>query len=308
MAVLPPPGTINVSSHLVTTWPSALAEDGWRSVDGWGREKLCPRAKISNDSSPRFCKDMQSTCKHTCMHITGTHIHSFYSPLSFLPSAKDVPFISKNYFYRWCRHCSLPAKCGDNGKCRAYKTRHKSCKNMSFEYVLDTISFHRGFCGVVSNQIFVLVTALCSVLVKNDRCEVFCKKQIRVADVDFLLSPWLVLLFWTLIIPSPAPTTTLLLFPPSQEISDYDLQELVMKSIGRLTLVRQTFPMPQNTTQRCVKHNHRINTSLCDPKNPKAQQLEVSWFGDQAGQWFSTNPIKILVLCSKQPQVSYWLR
>lgn len=52
-----------------------------------------------------------------------------------------------------------------------------------------------------------------------------------------------------------------------------------MKSIGRLTLVRQTFPMPQNTTQRCVKHNHRINTSLCDPKNPKAQQLEVSWFG-----------------------------
>lgn len=64
----------------------------------------------------------------------------------------------------------------------------------------------------------------------------------------------------------------------SQEISDYDLQELVMKSIGRLTLVRQTFPMPQNTTQRCVKHNHRINTSLCDPKNPRAQQLEVSWF------------------------------
>ncbi|XP_038560136.1 glutamate receptor ionotropic, delta-2 isoform X2 [Micropterus salmoides] len=62
----------------------------------------------------------------------------------------------------------------------------------------------------------------------------------------------------------------------NEEISDYDMQELVMKSIGRLTLVRQTFPMPQNTTQRCVKHNHRINTSLCDPKNPKAQQLEIS--------------------------------
>lgn len=72
----------------------------------------------------------------------------------------------------------------------------------------------------------------------------------------------------------PSPFSPLL---PSQEISDYDLQELVMKSIGRLTLVRQTFPMPQNTTQRCVKHNHRINTSLCDPKNPKSQQLEVSW-------------------------------
>ncbi|CAJ1068966.1 glutamate receptor ionotropic%2C delta-2 isoform X1 [Xyrichtys novacula] len=62
----------------------------------------------------------------------------------------------------------------------------------------------------------------------------------------------------------------------NEEISDYDLQELVMKSIGRLTLVRQTFPMPQNTTQRCVKHNHRINTSLCDPKNPRAQQLEIT--------------------------------
>ncbi|XP_056139529.1 glutamate receptor ionotropic, delta-2 [Lampris incognitus] len=62
----------------------------------------------------------------------------------------------------------------------------------------------------------------------------------------------------------------------NEEISDYELQELVMKSIGRLTLVRQTFPMPQNTTQRCVKHNHRINTSLCDPKNAKAQQLEIT--------------------------------
>ncbi|XP_061672573.1 glutamate receptor ionotropic, delta-2 isoform X2 [Syngnathoides biaculeatus] len=62
----------------------------------------------------------------------------------------------------------------------------------------------------------------------------------------------------------------------NEEISDYDLQELVMKSVGRLTLVRQTFPMPQNTTQRCVKHNHRINTSLCDHKNAKAQQLEIT--------------------------------
>lgn len=60
-----------------------------------------------------------------------------------------------------------------------------------------------------------------------------------------------------------------------QEISDMDVQELVMKSIGRLTLVRQTFPLPQNTSQRCVRSNHRINTSLCDPKDPKAQMLEV---------------------------------
>lgn len=88
----------------------------------------------------------------------------------------------------------------------------------------------------------------------------------------------LILIFSSHSLTHPLLTTIPLLSTPpptSQEISDYDLQELVMKSIGRLTLVRQTFPMPQNTTQRCVKHNHRINTSLCDPKNPKAQQLEV---------------------------------
>uniref|UniRef100_A0A6Q2WWK3 Glutamate receptor n=1 Tax=Esox lucius TaxID=8010 RepID=A0A6Q2WWK3_ESOLU len=62
----------------------------------------------------------------------------------------------------------------------------------------------------------------------------------------------------------------------NEEISDQDVQDLVIKSIGRLTLIRQTFPLPQNTSQRCVKHNHRINTSLCDPKDPKAQTLEIT--------------------------------
>ncbi|XP_016372414.1 glutamate receptor ionotropic, delta-2-like isoform X1 [Sinocyclocheilus rhinocerous] len=62
----------------------------------------------------------------------------------------------------------------------------------------------------------------------------------------------------------------------NEEISDMDVQELVRKSIGRLTLVRQTFPLPQNTSQRCVRNNHRINPSLCDPKDPKAQMLEIT--------------------------------
>ncbi|CAL8331179.1 unnamed protein product, partial [Arctogadus glacialis] len=62
----------------------------------------------------------------------------------------------------------------------------------------------------------------------------------------------------------------------NEEISDYDLQDLVMKSIGRLTVIRQTFPMPPNATQRCVKSNHRINGALCDPKNAKSQQLEIT--------------------------------
>ncbi|XP_016422647.1 glutamate receptor ionotropic, delta-2 isoform X2 [Sinocyclocheilus rhinocerous] len=62
----------------------------------------------------------------------------------------------------------------------------------------------------------------------------------------------------------------------NEEISDMDVQELVMKSVGRLTLVRQAFLLPQNTSQRCVRNNHRINTSLCDPKDPKAQKLEIT--------------------------------
>ncbi|TNN67596.1 Glutamate receptor ionotropic, delta-2 [Liparis tanakae] len=75
----------------------------------------------------------------------------------------------------------------------------------------------------------------------------------------------------------------------NEEISDYDLQELVMKSIGRLTVVRQTFPMPQNATQRCVKHNHRINTSLCDLKNARAQQLEFGVSGLTSFLEFNNN-------------------
>lgn len=74
VAVLPLPGMINVSSHLITTWPAALARDGWRSVNG-GRAGLCPRAKISNDSSPRFCKDMQRPCKHTYTERKHTRAH-----------------------------------------------------------------------------------------------------------------------------------------------------------------------------------------------------------------------------------------
>ncbi|XP_062854391.1 glutamate receptor ionotropic, delta-2 [Trichomycterus rosablanca] len=62
----------------------------------------------------------------------------------------------------------------------------------------------------------------------------------------------------------------------NEEISDMDVHELVMKSIGRLTIIRQSFPLSQNTSQRCVRHNHRINNSLCDPKDPKAQTLEIT--------------------------------
>lgn len=49
----------------------------------WGGG-LCPRAKISNDSSPRFCKDTQRLCKHTCTHTASAHVraHGALSPLN----------------------------------------------------------------------------------------------------------------------------------------------------------------------------------------------------------------------------------
>ncbi|CAB1321511.1 unnamed protein product, partial [Coregonus sp. 'balchen'] len=45
------------------------------------------------------------------------------------------------------------------------------------------------------------------------------------------------------------------------EISDQDVQDLVMKSIGRLTLIRQTFPLHQNTSQRCITNRYIYDTS-----------------------------------------------
>ncbi|KFW82402.1 Glutamate receptor ionotropic, delta-2, partial [Manacus vitellinus] len=61
----------------------------------------------------------------------------------------------------------------------------------------------------------------------------------------------------------------------NEEINDVDVQELVRRSIGRLTIIRQTFPVPQNISQRCFRGNHRISSSLCDPKDPFSQSMEV---------------------------------
>ncbi|XP_039607059.1 glutamate receptor ionotropic, delta-2 isoform X1 [Polypterus senegalus] len=62
----------------------------------------------------------------------------------------------------------------------------------------------------------------------------------------------------------------------NEEMTDLDVQELVRRSIGRLTLIRQIFPLPQNTSERCVRGNHRISTSLCDPKELYSQNMEIT--------------------------------
>lgn len=158
-------------------------------------------------------------------------------------------------------------RCDDNGK---------ACLLSA----LETLKINRVFYGEV---VFCMVTFF----VTNIRC--VSSATIKVMMVLLLLRVSLVYYSLSTLSFCSESGSFLHLPPPHlQEISDYDLQELVMKSIGRLTLVRQTFPMPQNTTQRCVKHNHRINTSLCDSKNPKAQQLEVSGSGDLSVRSVST--------------------
>ncbi|XP_077133366.1 glutamate receptor ionotropic, delta-2 isoform X2 [Ranitomeya variabilis] len=62
----------------------------------------------------------------------------------------------------------------------------------------------------------------------------------------------------------------------NEEINDLDVQDLVRRSIGRLTIIRQTFPVPHNMSQRCYPGNHRISTSLCDPKDPYSQSMEIT--------------------------------
>ncbi|CAI5784662.1 glutamate receptor ionotropic, delta-2 isoform X2, partial [Podarcis lilfordi] len=62
----------------------------------------------------------------------------------------------------------------------------------------------------------------------------------------------------------------------NEEINDADVQELVRKSIGRLTIIRQSFPVPHNISQRCFRGNHRISSSLCDPKDPFSQNMEIT--------------------------------
>lgn len=60
---------------------------GWMEIHGWGereRERLCPRAKISNDSSPRFYKDVQSTCEHMYAQNKHTNTHMRETVILFL--------------------------------------------------------------------------------------------------------------------------------------------------------------------------------------------------------------------------------
>lgn len=60
-----------------------------------------------------------------------------------------------------------------------------------------------------------------------------------------------------------------------QEVSDADIMELVHSSLGRMTIIRQVFPLLRDTNVRCMRNNHRISSLLCDPQEGYLQSLEV---------------------------------
>ncbi|CAK6984655.1 hypothetical protein L3Q82_000930, partial [Scomber scombrus] len=58
------------------------------------------------------------------------------------------------------------------------------------------------------------------------------------------------------------------------EISDTEILELTHSALGRMTVIRQIFPMWKDTSARCMRHNHRISSLLCDPQEGYLQNLE----------------------------------
>ncbi|XP_026117157.1 glutamate receptor ionotropic, delta-1-like [Carassius auratus] len=52
--------------------------------------------------------------------------------------------------------------------------------------------------------------------------------------------------------------------------------ELVHSALGRMTVIRQIFPLWRDTNIRCMRNNHRISSLLCDPQEGYLQSLEVS--------------------------------
>ncbi|MGH0149520.1 UNVERIFIED_CONTAM: hypothetical protein FKN15_015463, partial [Acipenser sinensis] len=59
-----------------------------------------------------------------------------------------------------------------------------------------------------------------------------------------------------------------------QEISDAEILELVHSALGRMTVIRQIFPMWKDSNIRCMRNNHRISSLLCDPQEGYLQSLQ----------------------------------
>ncbi|KAG5280253.1 hypothetical protein AALO_G00086870 [Alosa alosa] len=61
----------------------------------------------------------------------------------------------------------------------------------------------------------------------------------------------------------------------NEEISDAEIMELSHSSLGRMTVIRQVFPLWKDSNANCMWNNHRISSRLCDPQEGYVQSLEV---------------------------------
>uniref|UniRef100_A0A3B5L3A5 Glutamate receptor n=1 Tax=Xiphophorus couchianus TaxID=32473 RepID=A0A3B5L3A5_9TELE len=57
---------------------------------------------------------------------------------------------------------------------------------------------------------------------------------------------------------------------------DTEILELTHSALGRMTVIRQIFPLWKDSSTRCMRQNHRISSLLCDPQEGYLQNLEVS--------------------------------
>ncbi|XP_048102525.1 glutamate receptor ionotropic, delta-1 isoform X2 [Alosa alosa] len=62
----------------------------------------------------------------------------------------------------------------------------------------------------------------------------------------------------------------------NEEISDAEIMELSHSSLGRMTVIRQVFPLWKDSNANCMWNNHRISSRLCDPQEGYVQSLEAS--------------------------------
>ncbi|XP_008301542.1 glutamate receptor ionotropic, delta-1-like [Stegastes partitus] len=60
----------------------------------------------------------------------------------------------------------------------------------------------------------------------------------------------------------------------NEEISDTEILELTHSALGRMTVIRQIFPLWKDSSTRCMRQNHRISSLLCDPQEGYLQNLE----------------------------------
>ncbi|XP_046710172.1 glutamate receptor ionotropic, delta-1-like isoform X1 [Silurus meridionalis] len=62
----------------------------------------------------------------------------------------------------------------------------------------------------------------------------------------------------------------------NEEISDTEIMELTHSALGRMTVIRQIFPLWRDSSVNCMRNSHRISSLLCDPQEGYLQSLEVS--------------------------------